>query len=109
VGVTRFGLFMSLIETGAQGLVPVSTLGTERFHHDERHHLLEGLRTGTVYRLGDRLEVTIREASPVTGGLLLGLADGADQGRAYGGHAARAPRPPAATRRARAPHRRKRR
>ncbi|HTI85353.1 MAG TPA: ribonuclease R [Alphaproteobacteria bacterium] len=82
-GVTRFGLFVALDEIGAQGLIPVSTLGTERFRHDERRHVLEGLRTGTLYRLGQRVEVVVREASPVTGGLVLGLvgrhesADGA--------------------------------
>ena len=73
-GVTRFGLFVALDETGAQGLVPVSTLGAERFQHDERRHTLEGQRTGLTYRLGDRVEVVVREASPVTGGLVLGLA-----------------------------------
>ncbi|MGE5538898.1 MAG: ribonuclease R [Gemmatimonas sp.] len=73
-GVTRFGLFVALDDIGAQGLVPVSTLGVERFRHDERRHILEGLRTGTIYRLGQRLEVVVREASPVTGGLLLALA-----------------------------------
>lgn len=72
-GVTRFGLFVALEEIGAQGLVPVSTLGTERFQHDERRHTLEGQRTGLTYRLGDRVEVVVREASPVTGGLVLGL------------------------------------
>jgi ribonuclease R len=72
-GVTRFGLFVALDEVGAQGLAPVSTLGPERFQHDERRHTLEGTRTGTVYRLGDRVEAVVREASPVTGGLVLGL------------------------------------
>ena len=72
-GVTRFGLFVALDDIGAQGLVPVSTLGTERFHHDERRHTLTGSRTGAVFRLGDRVEVAVREASPVTGGLVLGL------------------------------------
>jgi ribonuclease R len=72
-GVTRFGLFVAIEDVGAQGLVPVSTLGTERFQHDERRHTLEGQRTGLTYRLGDRVEVVVREASPVTGGLVLGL------------------------------------
>ena len=31
-GVTRFGLFVRLAETGADGLVPVSSLGGEYFH-----------------------------------------------------------------------------
>jgi ribonuclease R len=73
-GVTRFGLFVALDEIGAQGLVPVSTLGAEFFRHDERRHVLEGTRSGTLFRLGQRVEVIVREASPVTGGLVLSLA-----------------------------------
>jgi ribonuclease R len=70
-GVTRFGLFIRLAETGADGLAPVSTLGEEYFVHDERSHSLVGERTGARWRLGVKVEVRLREANPVTGGLLL--------------------------------------
>jgi ribonuclease R len=69
-GVTRFGLFIRLDETGADGLVPVSTLGEEYFVHDERGHALVGERSGLRWPLGMRVEVRLREATPVTGGLL---------------------------------------
>ncbi|MBX3478907.1 MAG: ribonuclease R [Caulobacter sp.] len=69
-GVTRFGLFIRLDETGADGLVPVSSLGEEYFVHDERSHALVGERTGKRWPLGMRVEVRLREATPVTGGLL---------------------------------------
>jgi ribonuclease R len=69
-GVTRFGLFIRLDETGADGLIPVSTLGEEYFVHDERLHSLVGERTGARWPLGLRVEVRLREATPVTGGLL---------------------------------------
>ncbi|MDX1483811.1 MAG: ribonuclease R [Alphaproteobacteria bacterium] len=72
-GVTRFGLFVRLPEFGADGLVPASHLGDERWHHDESLHSLEGMASGTVYTLGDGVEVEIREANPVTGGLVLGI------------------------------------
>jgi ribonuclease R len=70
-GVTRFGLFVRLAETGADGLVPVSSLGDEYFIHDDRTHALVGERTGRRWRLGAAVEVRLREATPVTGGLLL--------------------------------------
>ena len=70
-GVTRFGLFVRLIETGADGLIPISKLGDEYFVHDERTHALVGERTGGRWRLGRRVEVELREATPITGGLLL--------------------------------------
>lgn len=69
-GVTRFGLFVRLDETGADGLVPVSSLGSEYFTHDDRAHALVGERTGQRYTLGRRVEVKLVEATPVTGGLL---------------------------------------
>src|SRR5690606_11204776 len=51
-GVTRFGLFVRLTDTGADGLVPVSDLGDEYFVHDDRSHALVGRRTGQRWRLG---------------------------------------------------------
>ena len=68
-GVTRFGLFVRLPETGAEGLVPARSLGVEYFRHDERKHALIGDRTGTKYGLGDILPVRLVEAAPLTGGL----------------------------------------
>ncbi len=72
-GVTRFGLFVRLDETGADGLVPVSTLGDEYFNHDERTHALVGERTGARWVLGTRVNVRLREATPLTGGLLFDM------------------------------------
>ncbi|MBV8681908.1 MAG: ribonuclease R [Caulobacteraceae bacterium] len=69
-GVTRFGLFVRLAETGADGFVPISTLGGEFFIHDEKAHALVGQDTGALWRLGRPVEVRLREATPITGGLL---------------------------------------
>ena len=69
-GVTRFGLFLRLAETGADGLAPISALGEEYFVHDEASHSLIGERTGARWRLGAKVEVRLREANPLTGGLL---------------------------------------
>ena len=72
-GVTRFGLFVRLDETGADGLVPVSSLGDEYFTHDDRTHALVGDRSGRRWRLGTRVSVRLREATPLTGGLLFDM------------------------------------
>ncbi|MFY7851195.1 MAG: ribonuclease R family protein, partial [Brevundimonas sp.] len=58
-GVTRFGLFVRLDETGADGLVPVSSLGNEYFTHDDRAHALVGERSGQRYTLGRMVEVKL--------------------------------------------------
>ncbi|WP_282009691.1 ribonuclease R [Brevundimonas aveniformis] len=69
-GVTRFGLFVRLDETGADGLVPVRDLGDEFFIHDDRAHALVGQRTGKRWTLGRMVDVRLLEATPITGGLL---------------------------------------
>ena len=74
-GVTRFGLFVRLPESGAEGLLPARTLGFEYFRHDEKKHALIGDRTGTAYKMGDKLEVRLMEAAPLTGGLRFELAE----------------------------------
>lgn len=79
-GVTRFGLFVRLSETGADGLIPIRSLGSEHFVHDERTHALIGERTGLTFRLGDSVTVTVVEAAPVTGGLRFDLAVGGQAG-----------------------------
>jgi len=102
-GVTRFGLFVRLAETGADGLVPVSSLGAEYFIHDDKSHALIGERSGARWRLGRTVEVRLKEATPITGGLvfeMLSEAEPADPNarrprlavRARGGSAGRSGR-----------------
>ncbi len=74
-GVTRFGLFLRLKETGAEGLLPIRALGGEFFRHDESRHALVGQRSNTVYKLGDIVPVKLVEAAPLTGGLRFDLAE----------------------------------
>ncbi len=85
-GVTRFGLFVTLPENGASGIVPRSALPDDYWRHNEREQTLTGSRTGVVFRLGQPVEVRLLEANPVTGGLAFGLMQGgsARHGRKYG-------------------------
>jgi ribonuclease R len=68
-GVTRAGLFVKLSDTGADGLIPIRTLGTEYFNYDEKRHALVGSRSGAMHRLGDVVDVRLVEAAPVAGAL----------------------------------------
>ena len=68
-GVTRAGLFVRLSETGADGFVPMATLGEEYFSFDEASRSVRGSRTGTTHRLGDTIEVKLVEAAPLAGAL----------------------------------------
>ena len=78
-GVTRFGLFVRLKETGADGLLPMRALGADFFKHDEKRHALVGDRSGTIYHLGGIVRVRLAEAAPLTGGLRFDLADDDDE------------------------------
>ena len=68
-GVTRAGLFVKLDDTGADGIIPIRTLGTEYFNYDETRHALVGSRSGAMHRLGDVVDVRLVEAAPVAGAL----------------------------------------
>ncbi|MEI6484837.1 MAG: VacB/RNase II family 3'-5' exoribonuclease [Sphingomonadales bacterium] len=78
-GVAKFGFFATVDGLGGDGLVPVSTLGAERFVFDEDARVLEGIETGTRYAIGQRLDLRLVEASPITGALRYELpeSDGA--------------------------------
>jgi ribonuclease R len=58
-GVMNFGLFVELEEFFVEGLVHISTLVDDYYRFNEKAHTLRGESTGTIYRLGDRLEVQV--------------------------------------------------
>ena len=76
--MTRFGVFVSLDETGAEGLVPARTLGADRPRFDARRQTLDA--GGRTLSLGDPVVVTLEEADPLAGGLTFSLVavDGKD-------------------------------
>jgi ribonuclease R len=76
-GVTRAGLFVTLAETGADGLVPMGRLPGDYYDHDEAHHRLVGRRSRRVFTLGDRVTVALAEADTVTGSLAFDLIEDA--------------------------------
>lgn len=78
-GVTRAGLFVKLDDTGADGLIPMRSLGDDYFKYDEARHALIGTRSGAMHRLGDTVEVRLVEAAPVAGALRFELLSEAQQ------------------------------
>ena len=72
-GIAKFGVFVKLDETGADGMIPIRTLGNEYFHYDPETQTLMGADTGMIVALGQRATVKLIEASPVTGGLIVEL------------------------------------
>jgi ribonuclease R len=106
-GVQRFGAFVKLDETGADGLIPIRSIGREYFLYDAASQTLMGSDSGMTLRPGQKVTVRLTEAVPVTGGLMLELleVDGAAMpaGQARPGGRGRRPGPP----RGRAPGKRR--
>lgn len=65
-GVTSFGFFVELPELLIEGLVHVSTLGNDLYRFEEKQHTLRGQRSGTAYRIGDRVRVRVDAVSRST-------------------------------------------
>ncbi|WP_127753183.1 ribonuclease R [Devosia sp. 1566] len=68
-GVTRSGLFIRLLDTGADGFVPASTLGADFYRYEQEQQAMIGDRTGEKFALGDRVTVRLLEVAPVAGAM----------------------------------------
>ena len=69
-GVNKAGLFVRLNESGADGFSPAAHLSSEYWAYDEAHAAMVGDRSGKRYEMGMPVTVRLREATPLTGGLL---------------------------------------
>lgn len=58
-GVTGFGLFVELNDVFVEGLVHVTSLPSDYYHHDPVHHHLRGERSGRTYRLSNQIKVKL--------------------------------------------------
>lgn len=73
-GVSRFGLFVVLDDVFAEGLVPMKALPGYFSYKEEKQALVDD-KTGKKYELGQAVDVLLKEATPVTGGLIFHLLD----------------------------------
>jgi ribonuclease R len=74
-GVQRFGVFVQLVDSMAEGLVPIAVIGDEFFVHDPGRHALIGQNSGTALALGDRVRVELTEVDALAGQLTFRLLD----------------------------------
>lgn len=79
-GVTNAGLFIALDETGADGFIPARTLGDAYFVFDDKRKTLTNTETGGTYRFGRKVKARLKEATPVTGGLLFEMLSKPEKG-----------------------------
>jgi ribonuclease R len=80
-GTTKAGLFVALNESGADGFVPISSLGKDYFVYDEARRALIGERSGETFRLGDPVSVKLVEATPVAGGMRFEMVSSGTPGK----------------------------
>lgn len=72
-GIAKFGIFVRLDETGADGIIPIRSLGREYFDYDQTTNTLMGSETGVTFSLGLRVTVRLTEAEPTAGGVAFEL------------------------------------
>ena len=83
-GVTNFGFFATVEGVGGDGLLPVREIGAEYYRFDEAARTLTGEHSGDRYALGQRLQLRLAEANPVSGALRFEPPDGKGAGEASG-------------------------
>lgn len=79
-GAAKAGLFITLDETGADGFIPARVLGDDYFMFDEKTKSLINTQTGGTYRFGRKVSVRLKEATPVTGGLIFEMLSKPEKG-----------------------------
>jgi ribonuclease R len=80
-GVSRFGVFITLDETGADGILPMRNLPRDYYDLDEAHHRLIGQRHGLVLQVGEAVVVRLLETDDITGGIVFEYVEGSGQTR----------------------------
>nr|WP_292765162.1 ribonuclease R [Mesorhizobium sp.] len=68
-GVTKSGLFVQLPQYGADGFIPISSLGDDYYHFDEAARALFGSNSGKGFQLADHVEVKLVEVAPLAGAM----------------------------------------
>lgn len=63
--ITSFGMFIEL-ENTVEGLIRFSSMDDDYYRYDERQYCLIGERTGTIFRIGDIVDIVVARSSPET-------------------------------------------
>ncbi|MGE3623991.1 MAG: ribonuclease R [Bdellovibrionales bacterium] len=77
-GVAKFGLFARLDETGADGIIPLSSLPNDYYHFDEKKQAYIGRRTKRVFQLAQAVAVRLEQADRLTGSMSFSIVEKKD-------------------------------
>lgn len=81
-GVTSFGIFVELKDFFVEGLVHVTSLGSEYYNFVEKEHALVGESTGRRFRLGSEVTVKVAKVDIARRRIDLEIHDGEEKGEA---------------------------
>ncbi len=62
-GVSKWGLFIELVDSKAEGLVRFSELKDDFYFFDEDNYRIIGRQFGNIYRLGDKVKVLVKDVN----------------------------------------------
>jgi ribonuclease R len=62
-GVTHFGVFVTLDNLMVDGLIHMTSLPNDYYHHEPIQHKLVGQRSGHVFQLADKLKIKVAAVS----------------------------------------------
>ena len=66
VGMADFGIFAELEGYYVSGLIHFADLPNDRYYFSKKSNIIKGKRTGTTYRLGQKIEVKVVNVYPET-------------------------------------------
>lgn len=78
-GVAKFGLFVRLNESGADGIVSFNSLPNDYYAYDESRQAMVGQRHGRTYQLGTKVNVRLDEANRLTGSMSFAIIEDKDK------------------------------
>jgi len=62
-GVTHFGVFVTLDNIMVDGLIHVTSLPNDYYHHEKVQHKLVGERSGHIFQLADKIKIKVAAVS----------------------------------------------
>ena len=83
-GVSRFGVFVVLDETGADGILPMRNLPQDFYDVDERYHTVVGRRRGLRLRVGDVIDVKLVQTDEIAGSIVFEYSGSVNRSREDG-------------------------
>ena len=61
-GVSKWGIYVKLTENMCEGMVSLKDMDDDFYYLDDDNHCVVGHHNGTVYRLGDPVNIIVKKA-----------------------------------------------